>query len=394
MMKRLTGFIVLCILAVQPVLAKQLGDTTIRIHRVAIFAPLYLDSAYSGFDYNFGKKFPRFVLPGLDFINGAQIALDTLPKDNEKIEAFIYDTRSSTYPISWLENNNKFDSIDLIIGSVKDQEFKQLAEIAESRKIPFISATYPNDAGITKNPYLVILNSTLRAHCEGIYAYLLQNYGTRKVLLCRKRGSLEDKIASYFRAANEVDGKQLINIQTLYFDTVITAGLLKARLDTSKETVIIAGSLDEDFANKLTNAAYSLSKTNDVVLMGMPNWDGFEFLTRKNAFKDFPIHFTSPYYNTKEGKYSELLTAEFLKKYNSKPSDMAFKGFESVYLFTRLLLNRQESLISTMANNSLKLINEYAIKPVNLKKSDRTDYYENKHLYILKIFNGELLRAW
>jgi hypothetical protein len=66
------------------------------------------------------------------------------------------------------------------------------------KNIPFISATYPNDGGITANPNVVLLNSTLKAHCEAIYSDILQNHGTDKIYLCRKKGTQEDKICGLF----------------------------------------------------------------------------------------------------------------------------------------------------------------------------------------------------
>src|ERR1700755_1075600 len=62
---------------------------------VAIFAPLYLDSAFdaSG-SYRYDKNFPKFINPGLEFYEGVQMALDTLRTEHVSLEVHIYDTRS------------------------------------------------------------------------------------------------------------------------------------------------------------------------------------------------------------------------------------------------------------------------------------------------------------
>src|SRR6185295_1626118 len=72
------------------------ADTT-RKHRIAIFAPLYLDSAFDGMnEYRYAKNvFPKFINPGLEFYEGAQLALDSLSKEGTPIEVFVYDTRST-----------------------------------------------------------------------------------------------------------------------------------------------------------------------------------------------------------------------------------------------------------------------------------------------------------
>lgn len=364
----------------------------LKTYKVAIFAPLYLDSVFKDNSYRYNKNFPKFILPGLDFIQGAQIALDSMEVFHGNIDASFYDTRSTLESLASLISTNKLDSLDLIIGSVKDSDYVQLANFALQKNIPFISATYPNDAGITANPFLVIVNSTLKAHCEAIYSYILQNHGTDKIFLVRKSGTQEDRIAAYFKNINEPDGKPLINIQTVTINDNLL--LLENKIDTTRQTVIIGGSLDERFAVKLASASHTYDKTSPVKLIGMPNWDGFA-LGKKNAFPDFPIYFTSPYYNIRWDNYSKMVKDVYLKKYKGNPSDMSFKGFEIVYLFTKLLAKYPNDFMSHLNDYPYKIFSQYNFKPVFLtKRSIAPDYFENKHLYFIRALNGTTSRAW
>ncbi|MEP6616615.1 MAG: ABC transporter substrate-binding protein [Ginsengibacter sp.] len=365
-------------------------------YRVAVFAPLYLDSVFSDNKLKSENIIPRFIMPGVEFVQGAIIAFDTLSAGSDHIEAMMYDTKSYLQPVSWLIKNKLLDSLNLIIGSVKDSDYKELADFAQYRNIPFISATYPNDGGVTGNPYLTIMNSTLKAHCEGIYSYILQNHGTDKVYLVKKSGPQEDKIAGYFKTLNEQEGKPLLKIQTISVDSTVSSYLLKSRLDSNHNTVIIGASLDEYFAKNLTDAIFALKKKYPVTLIGMPNWDGFKTFTKKDAYKDFPIHFTSPYYNSKIGYFNTTLTNEYNKRYKSKPSDMAYKGFETAYYFTKLLLKYPKDILLHLNDSSLKVFNDFNFRPVYLKKGQATnpDYQENKHLYVIRILNGTVSREW
>jgi hypothetical protein len=362
---------------------------------VGIFAPLYLDSAFSGDYYQYGKRFPRFVVQGLDFVQGAQIALDSMPLPNGHIDARIFDSKSTTEDIPALIEAKKLDSLDLIIGSVKDEEYIQLAAFAAKNKIPFISATYPNDGGITGNPYVAIVNSTLKAHCEAIYSYILQNHGTENILLIRKPGSQEDKVAAYFAAMNKPDGKALINIQTINIDS--NFHVFKNKLDSNRQNILIGGSLDEEFAYNLSSAAAGMNKKYDLTLIGMPNWDGFASFSnqKKNTLTDFPVYFTSPYFNYKWDNYSKMIQNIYLKKYKGKPSDYTYKGFETIFLFTRLFTRYPNDFMNHLNDYAYKVFSEYNFRPVMLNKnSTDPDYYENKHLYFLKSMNGVVSKAW
>lgn len=367
-----------------------------KTFHVGVFAPLYLDSVFStAGNFRFKEGMPKFIMPAVDFVNGVQIAFDSMKLNDENVEAYIYDTRSYSLPLASLIKSKKLDNLDLLIGSVKDIEYRQLADYALSRKIPFISATYPNDGGVTGNPYVVLLNSTLKAHCEAIYSYMLQNHGTDKIFLCRKKGYQEDRVASYFKMLNEQDGRTLLNIQTINFDSTISSGMLKARLDSNRQTVIIAGSLDEDFAMNLTNACYGLFKQYPITLIGMPNWDSFRGFLKKDVYEGFPVYFTTPYYNTKEDDNSKAFIDAYEKKLNGDPNDVSFKGYECAQLFTSLLARYGNDMMNHLNDKSLKVFTDYNFRPVFVKKtSTSTDYHENKHLYFVKIVNGTPYRAW
>lgn len=376
-----------------PLMAQGNRSASLKTYKVGIFAALYLDSVFTGNSYRYSRNFPRFILQGLDFVQGAQIALDSLPLPNGNINASIYDSKSATENIDSLIRNKKLDSLDLIIGSVKDEDYLKLADFALQKNIPFISATYPNDAGVSSNPFLVIVNSTLKAHCEAIYSYILQNHGTDRIFLCRKNGSQEDKVARYFKMINEPDGKPLLDIRTINFNDS-NFYILKSKLDSNSKNIIIGGSLDEAFAMDLANEAYSLKNTYPVTLIGMPNWDAFKSWNKKNSLVDFPVFFTSPFYNYKWDNNSKMIKDIYLKKYKGIPSDYTYKGFETVFLFSRLLTRYPDDFMSHLNDYAYKVFSDYNFKPVFNSNASRPDYFENKHLYFLKTENGKVTKAW
>ena len=372
------------------------ADTAVKpVYRVGIFAPLYLDSVFSKNTFKYKQGIPRFIAPAVDFVQGALTALDSLQAGEDYITANIFDTRSYTEKIPDLIRTKKLDSLNLIIGSVRDEDFLQLAAFAQQKNIPFISATYPNVSGVTANPFLVVMNSTLKSHCDAIYSYILQNHGTDKIYLCRQKGRQEDMVASYFKIMNEPDGKPLLPLVTLNMDDNVTTDFLKSKLDSNSKNVIIGGSLDETFAGNLAKASYALHKTHAISLIGMPNWDNFTALYNKKSLAGFPVYFTTPFYTEKSDAYSKSLTAAYHKKYKAKPTDMAYKGFESVYLFTKLLIKNPTDFMSHISDKDMKVFCDYSFKPVKPNNKENVpDYFENKHLYLIKILNGTVSRAW
>ncbi|MBK8712357.1 MAG: ABC transporter substrate-binding protein [Niastella sp.] len=365
----------------------------INTYHIAIFAPLYLDSAFNGNDYRYNKNFPRFTLPGFDFIQGAQLALDSLGIKNSNITASIYDSKSYNQPVEMLIENHALDSINLIIGSVKDIDYTQLANFAQQKNIPFLSATYPNDGGITANPFLVILNPTLKAHCEAIFSNILQNHGSKNIVLVRKPGSQEDKVATYFDNINTPDGKPLLKLKVLNIENE-DFSMLKNALDSNKQNIIIGGSLSESFAAKLATVCSNINKAYPTLLFGMPNWENFSFVNNK-PLKDYPVYFTSSYYNGKWDNTSKMILETYRNKYQGNPSDLVYKGYETVYQFINLITKYPDDYMSHLNDYGTKVFSDFNFRPVFLSQQSKVpDYFENKHLYFLKAMNGSTSRVW
>jgi len=163
-MKKLYTVVVgLILLLAQNFASFAQADSSIGRYTIAVFAPLYLDSAFDAInEYQYGKSFPKFLNPGLEFYEGVQLAADSLNRTGAPLDIYIYDTRSVNNPISTVFLKPEFNKVNLIIGHVSNNEIRTFAEVARKKNIPFINAMVPNDAGITNNPSLVLLNSTLR----------------------------------------------------------------------------------------------------------------------------------------------------------------------------------------------------------------------------------------
>ena len=394
-MNILRGFLSACIaLALSTRLFAQ-TDTT-RIHKIAIFTPLYLDSAFDGTgNYRYGKNFPKFMTPGLEFYEGASIALDSLGEEGVKLQVSIYDTRSANGSVSTLIGQSKLDSTDLIIGSVTGNEYKQLADFALKKNIPFVSATYPNDAGVTANPFLVIVNSKLNTHLTSVYNYLLKNYGNARVVLLRRNNPEDDRIVSVFKSLNAShEGPGTLNFYTVSLPDKFTTRDLMKSVDTLRQNFLIVGSLDENFAKNVATEALAFADKYPVTLVGMPTWDGIRDFDRVE-FKPLTIVYSSTYFNPVVDKWSMNFSNVYKRKTYSKPSDMAFKGYEITYYFIRLLQKYDKSLMNNLGDKSFRLVTEYEFRPVQWSKAvSGPDYYENKRIYILKKFNGITTRLY
>lgn len=364
-------------------------------HKIAVFTPLYLDSAFDAAgNYRFNKTFPKYLGAGLEFYQGVQLALDSLQKRGAPLEVFIYDSRSRKTNIAQQLSSPEMSNVEMIIGHSNVSETKLLADAAQRRKIPFISATLPNDAGISNNPYLVVLNSTLQTHIEGMYRFLQKYHSLDRIVVFRKSGTQEEQIKDFINDYAKATSSVPLKIQFAEIGSSFGPETISRYLDSTKKTICIAGSLDESFGTQLGAQLGALSKTYPVTLFGMPTWDNFNF--SKPEFSGLEVVYSSPFfYSRTSTPLSNKLTDDFNNRMSTKPSDMFYRGYETMLRFAVLLLDTKKDVASNLSRKGNSVFTTFDIQPVFKDRTAMTlDYFENKNLYFIKVAGGVKNILW
>ncbi len=358
--------------------------------RIAVLAPLYLDSAFVNDELKYNSSLPKYMLPGLDFYNGVMMAVDSMQKENVEVEVWVYDTRKKGQTVEDLEHEMEEQNFSLIIASISNvAEQQSLSSFAFNKNIPFISATYPNDAGISSNPFFIIVNSTLKTHVESIYDYVQRNYVGDKVYYVTRKGQMEERIKNYFDAMKSKTYP--LKYKTIVLPDNFTAANLLPLIDSTTESVVICGSLDENFGLNLVHILSTAPSSNQLTAVGMPTWEGLKELWKDDC-RNVNLVFSTPYHFDHTDNVIAQLTSLYQAKFNNHPGDMVFKGFEEMYHFTHLLLVYKNSLPNNLSDHSFKIANDFDFQPVRLSTSSYVpDYLENKKVYFVKLLNGSVI---
>jgi hypothetical protein len=359
--------------------------------KIAVFAPLYLDSAFNGNNFKLGNtNLPKYLLPGLEFYNGIMMAIDSLNADGVNAEVLIYDSKQTEKGIQDILTNPALEGLSLIIASFNNRnEIRPLADFALSKRIALISETYPNDGGVSENPYFVLINSTLRTHIDALYKYLQRFHSTDHLIWVKRKGALEDMIQGFFSELQKKTPSLALRIKTVEMTDSLNQQTLVAALDSNRNNVLICGSLNEPFGNAIVKTLAD-NKDYKGTVIGMPTWDGFKDLS-KPEYKGIEIIYSSPYNFPRTDKISVAITNKYRTKFQARPSDQVFKGFESMYHFTKLLIKHREAFLNNLSDKSFKVFNDYDIQPIRFKRDNPIpDYLENKKIYILKKLDGQV----
>ncbi len=388
-MKRIPGLIFFLFFIGKEQFSFAQNDSVTVKHKIAIFAPLYLDSAFDAvYNYRYDKTFPKFINPGLEFYEGAQLALDSMANEGSPLEVFIYDTRSSQKPVSEMLKSPELDSVELIIAHCSGQELGTFAYAAALKKVPFVNVNLPIDGGVNNNAYFVMLNPTLKTHAESIYKYIQKNYPLYEIVVVRKKGQMEDLIKSYFDEAGKTTSSVPLKIRYIDLVDSFSVNQLKKPLDSTRKTLVIAGSLDENFGRRLAVQLASIAKQYPVALFGMPTFDNISKDFSRPEFKGLEIVYSTPFYNARTDRVSVSLTNYFATKMYARPSDMVMRGYEAVWRFSKLLIKYKSDLAANIMRKEFNVFREFNIEPVISKQSMNLDYFENKKLFFIKWTDG------
>lgn len=371
------------------VLTNTHAQTNEKVYRIAVFAPVYVDSAFTqDGTYRLGNQIlPRYMMPGLDFYNGIMLAIDSLSKEQAPLEVVFYDTKSAKGSINYALKDSTLNDVSLILASFSNRaEIKPLADFALEHEIPLLSCTYPNDGGLTENPYFILINPTLKTHLEGIYRYLQKVYPTSNLTMFRRKGAVEDMIQSGFSDISRSTPGLPLKIKTIELTDSFTTSQVISYLDSNKQNIIICGSLNETFGSNLVKAL-SESRRYRSIAMGMPTWDAL-----RGVDKNIEIIYTTPYHFIRTDKLGLDITNSYRDKFAGRPSDMVFKGFESMYRFSKLLIKHEGKLLGNLNDKSFKLFNDFDIQPVKpySNNNEAVDYLENKKLYYIRKMDGQI----
>jgi hypothetical protein len=376
-------------------MAIQTSAQPINTVKVAVFTPMYLEDAFTGNTYKLGKSnLPKNILPGLEFYNGVMMAVDSLNKEGIKAEIAIYDSRQDAASLDRVMKGPELANIGLMIAAITNTtELKLFADQALLRNVPLVSATYPNYVGIRQNPFFVLLNSSFNAHLEGLYKYMQRNLSLNEIVAIKRPGSTEDYIQRTINELNKATPSLALKIKWLQLKDDFSASELQPYLDSTRNNTFFVASPAEAFGEKVVKALGNYESYNATVV-GMPTWDGIKQFNRHEN-KNVEIIYSTPFnYSQNESLYSHI-RKDYKDNFSSRPSDMVFKGFETVYHFTRLLAKHGNNLVNNLSDKEFTVFNNFDIQPVKLKRSNpKPDFLENKKLYFVKKREGYVLSIY
>jgi hypothetical protein len=292
-----------------------------------------------------------------------------------------------------------FSNMQLILGYVNAGDLRILANVARNMEIPFINVNFPNDGGVTGNPEFVILNSTLRAHCEAVYKFIQRNWATSNIFYVRRATQDDDRLRAYFAEIEKNTASVPLHMKFITIDNKQDFSQMTNKMDSNSKTIVLVGSLDDNFGKTVCSKLGPYGKSYPMKIIGMPTWDAITDFNAP-AYADLEIYYTTPFYQNPADSLMAEIQENYKTRFYSRPSDMVYRGFETILHFGQLLEAHRGHLDGSIGERKFRVFNDFDIQPVFSVNNSASvqaptlQYLENKKLYILKKANGNIVAVY
>jgi len=351
-------------------------------YRVDVLLPLHLGQLVKDGKPAYTKYIPETSLAGINFYEGVAIACDTLKDSNIKLDVYIHDIFDEAGNIAYLIANHIIDSSDLIIGALQSGDIEPVAHFAKEKKINFISALSPADAGIKDNPYFILIQPTLYTHIQQLTAFSKKRYtDAPRYILYRDNKNEEE---GYRQLQQLLEKDKVKEIKCTGEPDAFT---FKNTFDSTRKNVLYVTFLETGYAEKLLKLLAVRFPGYRFEVMGMPSWKSIYSITQTGNYPNMDIYFTTPFFFDPTTGPGSFIGNEYKKYSLLKPSEMVYRGYESVYWLSHLLHRYGRYFNQQVTDVNTAQFTRYNVEP---RYSDENDflYLENKKLYIYHYSDG------
>ncbi|MBL7719025.1 MAG: amino acid ABC transporter substrate-binding protein [Flavipsychrobacter sp.] len=351
-----------------------------EVYRIDVLIPLYLDELVKNGKPVYKGKMPDKAVPGMEFYQGVKLAADTLEFKGYKLDIYVHDITDPKQSAKALINEGKLKSTDLIIGAVQSGDIPELAAFAKRNDINFISAFSPADAGVTNNPWFTLVQPRLQTHCEKIMKKVAEKYHKEQITICYRNSVNSDENAyGYLTNILEENDLRKLNCNTAPDSAAL------AKIFTKEEVnVIIMPIVEVAYAESLLKRLYKFFPDLKFAVYGMPSWKNMTALRKPDAFPNVAVYYTTPFYYETSTNNSQLLAMIYQSKFNGRPGEMTYRGYELVYWYATLLREYGTVFNPYIKNNDNAPFTRFEIKTEWDKRKEEVLYNENQYLYMYR----------
>lgn len=338
------------------------------------------------------SKMPKSSIQGMNFYEGALLALQQLSTEGVNLDVEVFDSRRSEAIVQGLVDNFTLSSMDLIIGPASTENVEIVAEqVAKKEQIPMVTLNL-NSTIASENPYYIQASAYFSSHATATAKYVKQHYSKSKVIMVVPQNDKEVSRLQDYHNANTLISSNRYN--EFFAEEMGTASYkftgLTDLLSVRDTTVIIAPVSDAGFASALLRTLNAVKGSKPVVVFGMPNWMTFTNIDG-GVLDNCNVHITNSSFVNKNNENVKQFKQAFFEEYGMFPTIEAYKGYDLTLYFGRMLhkygtgfINHLETSKDELLQTSFEFEPVFEVGDGTMGENSTIRCIENKFVHILR----------
>lgn len=295
--------------------------------RIGLMLPLNLEQQIQMFDDTSGNAIPDYNnLSNLQFVEGAQLAADSLKQLGINVNLNIAETPADSFALWRLWRQNNFVKCDAVISSVPSSFIPAVTRLSANSKQTLILTQPSNTNFKSTNEHVFMLSPSTYTQCMVAAKEIATRFPDFKYVLLARDVKPDKDIAQIFK--DHLPAKHLKQFISSSFIPDSVCKILK-----SEKAVLIITSSAEAYVNTILNQVNACIE-KPALAIGLPTWENFESIDF-SVLKNLRIAFFTSTYLDYHAASTKSFRNSFINHYKTEPFISAFQGYEAIMEYVK-----------------------------------------------------------
>ncbi len=313
--------------------------------RFALIMPFELEQNFSsGTDELQQPEVSSSSLTALNFLEGSQMAVDSLKAKKVEVKLNSYDTPADSTGIAKMLSNPAIKDADIVFAMFPNNLVSAAAAIAKTHNVKLVLTQAGATESFKENSNIALAYASSKTQCREMVDFMLGQFPDANILLVFRTQKREDELASIFReeilkTKGNSDFQDFNASKKDYND--ITASLSK-----TKRNIVFIISSDEAFVSPLL-ALLEDQKLFGIKISGLPTWLNFESIDFMN-FNNLQLHLFDNNFIENDKPVKIQFRKAFISRFQMDPMPAAYNGYDLVFNLGLSLRSNYEGMDKLM----------------------------------------------
>ena len=259
----------------------------------------------------------------LEFMQGIDLALDSVNKIGMNINVHVLDTRNDSAKVVEIIKSKVLDTMDLIIGPIYSRNMGLVSKKYGSDKNKILVSPLSKSSEFLKNHTSTYqINTPFKNQSKILSDFIKEKFNSQNIIICYDEA--EKGLALYMERKLDKSKNNILKMNMIY--THIDS-IRDQFLDTQ---IVILPSNNRAFVSRMLGTLGGIDSVFTV--FGLSNIKNYDHLDIENLMH-LDTHFPDPYYFNPNSKRDSLFLYGFEEKFQSTPSRFSYVGYNTIMHF-------------------------------------------------------------